>query len=125
VREGDTVARVGGDEFVLIIEPWNRDDRLAPVTVTVAELDRSAVVDVAERVVEAMRAPVVVDGVEHQVTIGVGISYPSTKGLDGSGAIRAAEVVEEADAAMYRAKHEGKNRVAVFAEGVDGDLIHH
>jgi diguanylate cyclase (GGDEF)-like protein/PAS domain S-box-containing protein len=125
VREGDTVARVGGDEFVLIIEPWNRDDRLAPVSVTVAELDRSAVVDVAERVVEAMRAPVVVDGVEYQVTISVGISYPPTRGLDGSGATRAAEVVEEADAAMYRAKHEGKNRVVVFAEAVDGALIHH
>jgi diguanylate cyclase (GGDEF)-like protein/PAS domain S-box-containing protein len=125
VREGDTVSRVGGDEFVLIIEPWNRDDRLAPVTVTVAELDRSAVVDVAERVVEAMRAPVVVDGVDHQVTISVGISYPPTTGLEGSGATRAAGVVEEADAAMYRAKREGKNRVAVFAERLDGALIHH
>jgi len=117
VREGDTVARVGGDEFVLIIEPWNRNDETtapAPAPDDVA-FDRNLALRVADRVVQALRVPITVQGVEHRVTASVGITYPSALALDHAGTMTASDVVEEADAAMYWAKQEGKNRVEVFA----------
>ena len=49
------------------------------------------------------------------MTASVGITYPSTLALDHPGTMTATHVVEEADAAMYWAKQEGKNRVEVFA----------
>ncbi len=117
VREGDTVARVGGDEFVLVIEPWNRNDETAapePSPTDVA-FDRNLALRVADRVVQALRVPITVQGVEHRVTVSVGITYPSALALDHAGTMTASDVVEEADAAMYWAKEEGKNRVEVFA----------
>ncbi len=115
LREGDTVARVGGDEFVLVVEPWNRVDRgtrLAHGRDTV--FDRNLSLRVADRVVQALRVPITVQGVEHRVTASVGITYPAVLALDHPG-MTASDVVEEADAAMYWAKQEGKNRVEVFA----------
>ena len=116
LRDGDTVARVGGDEFVLVIEPWNRADggRLFDTGPDIA-VDRNLALRVADRVVQALRAPIVVQGVEHRITASVGITYPSVVALDHPDALTAADVVEEADAAMYWAKEEGKNRVEVFA----------
>jgi diguanylate cyclase (GGDEF)-like protein len=116
VRQGDTVARVGGDEFVLVIEPWNRADAVPRLDVGPdTTVDRTLALNVADRVVGVLRAPIVVHGVEHRVTASVGITYPSALALDHPGTMTATHVVEEADAAMYWAKQEGKNRVEVFA----------
>jgi diguanylate cyclase (GGDEF)-like protein/PAS domain S-box-containing protein len=114
LRQGDTVARVGGDEFVLVIEPWNRsqgDDGPEP--------DRpSFSLKAARRVVEAMRAPFTVQGESYTITISIGIAYSSTPSSssatpDGTTVTNATDVLGEADAAMYRAKRQGKNRVEV------------
>ena len=116
VRQGDTVARVGGDEFVLVIEPWNRADVAPPLDdAPDTTFDRTLALKVADRVVGVLQAPIVVHGVEHRVTASVGITYPSALALDHPGTMTATHVVEEADAAMYWAKQEGKNRVEVFA----------
>jgi len=117
VRDGDTVARVGGDEFVLVIEPWNRAD---------ADSDRGSekggIVDdeglalrVAERVITALRVPITAGRVRHHVTVSVGITYPSRALRKGVAGQSAGRCIEEADEAMYRAKHQGKNCFAVFA----------
>jgi len=116
LREGDTVARVGGDEFVLVIEPWNRaDGGLQTTDGPDTAFDRNLALRVADRVVQALRAPIAVQGVEHRITASVGITYPLVVAADHPDAMSASDVVREADAAMYWAKEEGKNRVEVFA----------
>lgn len=118
VREGDTVARVGGDEFVLIVEPWNRGDGRDDPGPAV---DRTLALKVADRIVASLRAPISVHGLDHEVTVSVGVTYPSLMALHGRGGLNASDVVEEADAAMYWAKQEGKNRVGVFASDLSHD----
>jgi diguanylate cyclase (GGDEF)-like protein/PAS domain S-box-containing protein len=118
LREGDTVARVGGDEFVLLVEPWNRAD-------TEDGIGAEGGINhnwrrcgrVAERVVNAMREPITVHGVSHEITVSIGVTYPSMAAPDSCSSTRANDVVEEADVAMYLAKRRGKDRFEVFAPG--------
>jgi diguanylate cyclase (GGDEF)-like protein/PAS domain S-box-containing protein len=109
VREGDTVARVGGDEFVLIVEPWGRAVRHDDMSQDI-DRGRDLTFTLADRVVRAIREPFIVHGVTHEISVSIGVSYPS-----GADMARASDVIEEADAAMYLAKRQGKNRVEVFA----------
>lgn len=88
VRESDTVARMGGDEFSIILGNLSlRDD---------ARL-------VAEKIIDGLSAPVMLDGRECRVGASIGISfYPG----DGE----SSEILlTRADGAMYRAKDKGKN----------------
>jgi diguanylate cyclase (GGDEF)-like protein/PAS domain S-box-containing protein len=89
LRESDTVARFGGDEFV-ILEP------------VVDGPGDSA--DLARKLHNALQHPVTVEGVEHNVHASIGIAlYPAdAKTID--------ELMELADQALYRAKREGRNR---------------
>jgi diguanylate cyclase (GGDEF)-like protein/PAS domain S-box-containing protein len=113
VRHGDTVARVGGDEFVLVIEPWSRARSHGDKSDAVD--DKVLALQVADRVVTALRVPITVGGVRHQVTVSVGVTYPTLRPRNGAATSSAQTFIEEADEAMYRAKRQGKNRVAVFA----------
>jgi diguanylate cyclase (GGDEF)-like protein/PAS domain S-box-containing protein len=89
LRESDTVARFGGDEFV-ILEP------------VVDGPSDSA--DLARKLLTALQKPVVVAGIEHDVRVSIGIAlYPGdATTIDG--------LMEAADQALYRAKREGRNR---------------
>ena len=93
VRSEDLVARVGGDEFVVVLN----------------DSTSTSAVEVAERIVTALREPVVVDGREIVIHGSVGVCTPS------STAYNVHSLVADADTAMYRAKHAGGNRVAVFS----------
>jgi diguanylate cyclase (GGDEF)-like protein len=98
VRSIDTVARFGGDEFVLVIGPSSPPADAA---------------DVANRVNVALRQPILVDKVELHVSSSIGIaSYPA----DGRSAER---LIAHADAAMYCAKQQGRNNYQYFAPGMD------
>jgi diguanylate cyclase (GGDEF)-like protein/PAS domain S-box-containing protein len=117
LREGDTVARVGGDEFVLIVEPWNRPDSEVSAGVRGAASAGALGVEVAQRVIRAMNVPFTINGVDFGVTVSVGVTYGTLTTSDATGEERASEIIAEADEAMYRAKHEGKNQIRVY--GVD------
>jgi diguanylate cyclase (GGDEF)-like protein len=91
LREHDTVARIGGDEFVVIVEPWQREGALGQVDA------RSLAVTLAQRLAAELRQPTAVDGVEHVVTASIGITYAGVAAAHGD------DVLRHTDAAMYRA----------------------
>ncbi len=97
VRDGDSVARLGGDEFVVLLE--NIDD----------EAD---VVKLAERLVERVSAEVLIDGRALRVGASVGVAFCR------DGYVDADRLLQEADAAAYRAKNAGRGRVDVFDDGL-------
>jgi diguanylate cyclase (GGDEF)-like protein len=113
LREHDTVARVGGDEFVVLLEPWDRTD---PASARAAQgaPDRDLAVDVARRLVDALSQPLTYDGEEHLVSVSIGIA-----GLRAGQAGRAPvamvaeQLLDDADAAMYRAKSRTTDRIEV------------
>jgi diguanylate cyclase (GGDEF)-like protein len=93
IRVGDTLARFGGDEFVVVCDK-----------VTTAEVDR-----LGERITAAVGAPFDLNGREVFVTASVGIAVV---GPDES----AVTVLQNADVAMYRAKSRGRARSVTFDE---------
>lgn len=87
-RKADAVARMGGDEFVVLLDnPAHRDD----------------IINIAEKLLSSVRSPIVFGGQELQVGFSIGISqYPD----DGQ---TVAELMARADHAMYEAKAAGRN----------------
>lgn len=95
VRESDTVARVGGDEFVLLLP------------VIEAAVDASAV---ARKIHDALRAPFTLSqGQNVDMSASTGIAVYPEHGSDGT------ELTQHADAAMYEAKAGGRDRFVVYA----------
>lgn len=102
VREGDSLARVGGDEF----------------TVLLPEISAHEDADfVARRVLEASRKPLALAGHEFSVTASIGIAMFPGHGEDATALLR------NADAAMYRAKEEGGNTFKVFEPVMNARLL--
>jgi diguanylate cyclase (GGDEF)-like protein/PAS domain S-box-containing protein len=127
LREGDTVARVGGDEFVIVVEPWDRvidvtGARDAESLAHSAECDQELAVLVAERVAAALRRPVQVNQTEHVVSASIGITHAGPT-VDGSvREFTADQLLRDADAAMFRAKNQGRDRFEIFEQGMSVDL---
>lgn len=92
VREGDTVARVGGDEFVVLCE---------------SIADQDAVVEVADRLVGALADPLAVEGRVEVLGVSIGIALLGR--ADASGEVSVEQIMSVADRAMYRAKARGKS----------------
>jgi diguanylate cyclase (GGDEF)-like protein len=95
LRPMDTVARFGGDEFTFLFEDLTSERE---------------VVLIADRICQAARQPISIDGVELSVTVSVGIAMVADPGVSPE------TVLREADAAMYRAKEQGRSRYELFDE---------
>jgi diguanylate cyclase (GGDEF)-like protein/PAS domain S-box-containing protein len=94
VRKHDTVARISGDEFVIVLEGIP---------------DAQAAAHVAEKILESLVTPMQLEGNEATVSTSIGISlYPH----DGSDS---ASLLKNADTAMYHAKSEGRNNFQFYA----------
>ena len=95
VRGSDTVARIGGDEFVVIAGDLDRGDGAAMI---------------AEKVADMVQLPIPIErGAPWKITCSIGISvFPEDAQTSG-------ELLAQADAAMYRAKSGTERRYAYFA----------
>ena len=94
IRTSDTAARFGGDEFVVLLEDLDSTD---------------TAVEVAERILEDLRQPLMVAGKALALRGSIGISI-----LEPSSAAGADELIRDADAAMYIAKRDGKGGYRLF-----------
>lgn len=94
LREGDTVARVGGDEFVVVLS----DVRTPAICMSLVR-----------RLIAAIDRPAEVGGLDLHVTSSVGVTfYPQREPVE------AEQLLRQADQAMYQAKLAGRNRFQVF-----------
>jgi diguanylate cyclase (GGDEF)-like protein len=98
LREGDSVARVGGDEYVLLL-PRVSDARQAFLA--------------AQRVMTGLREPWDLNGKEFRVTASIGIAMFPGDGSDSETLMR------NADTAMYRAKEDGRDSIRRFESSMD------
>ncbi len=96
-REGDTSGRVGGDEFMVLVEEI---------------VEAEAVTALAERVIEAIKRPFSIDDQELTVTGSLGIAVYPVDGRDPQ------TLIGNADIAMYRAKDLGPGRVQFYSHGM-------
>jgi diguanylate cyclase (GGDEF)-like protein len=101
LREGDSLARIGGDEFVAVLADLSSVEDCEPVL---------------ERLLLAASAPVKVGNVELKVSASIGVTlYPQDN-------VSADQLMRHADQAMYVAKESGKNRYHLF-DTVQDDAI--
>ena len=94
IRSGDTAARLGGDEFAILLEDLS---------------DPADAVLAAENLRAALRMPFLIAGRTLTVTATLGVSTSSGEGA-------AADIVRNADVALYEGKAAGKDRSAVFTD---------
>ncbi|PZS29953.1 MAG: hypothetical protein DLM59_11900 [Pseudonocardiales bacterium] len=101
LRDSDTAARIGGDEFAILVEalPDPRGPR-----------------QLADRILEVFGPTFAVDGRDVHMAVSIGIAY--AKG-DGTGE----DLLHQADTAMYRAKARGKGRAEVFEPSMQSEIL--
>ncbi|HXP38351.1 MAG TPA: EAL domain-containing protein [Solirubrobacteraceae bacterium] len=104
MRDSDTVARLGGDEFVILGEEIETDEEALAL---------------ADRVVQTLKEPFQVGGVEVSMPASVGVSITHDGDTDPESMLR------EADVAMYRAKGAGGRRPEMFDESLRRELTAH
>jgi len=102
LREGDTVTRIGGDEFTILVPHLQHPD--------------DAIV-VARKVREALKHPIEIDGREFYVSTSIGISLYPNDGEDANTLLR------NADAAMYRAKAQGRDTFRLYAPAMNAKAL--
>ena len=105
LRDGDTLARMGGDEFVVVLA--NLDDL-------------SANAPILNRLLAAVAQPIAFGDAMLQVSASIGVTlFPQVADVDAD------QLLRQADQAMYQAKLAGKNRCHVFDSTLDSDIRDH
>jgi len=100
LRQGDTVARFGGDEFVVLLPELSIDLAAAA----------SSALSVGEKLRVALEEPTHIDGQIYHITASIGVSLFPKQGESVE------DLIREADIAMYRAKEGGRNMLVCFEQ---------
>ncbi len=98
LSEEDTLSRIGGDEFVVLIARLGND--LAKATDTAMAT--------AEKIRQALERPITIDDQEYTISGSIGVTLLPINGGTAD------DLLREADTAMYRAKSTGRNRIVLF-----------
>lgn len=103
VRENDTVSRIGGDEFTILL----------------TDIDSSHNVRiVAEKILRSLSRPFTVNGQEISTTVSIGITMTPEDSIDPN------TLMKNADLAMYKAKELGRNNFQFFSEEMNTAILH-
>jgi diguanylate cyclase (GGDEF)-like protein len=98
LRDEDVAARLGGDEFVVLLAPEQQSREQA----------MEQALNVANKICQQVRQPYRLQRCEHIITTSIGVTiYPDVED-------QAADLLKQADAAMYRAKAAGRNSIAFY-----------
>ena len=97
IRKPDLIARLGGDEFAIVLENIK---------------DKEYVTQVADRIIRSFNAPMRIAGKELFTSASIGITIVEERYS------KPEDLLRDADVAMYRAKASGRNRYAIFDEGL-------
>lgn len=106
VDDDDTVARMGGDEFTLLLQP--RPTR---------EIALNRAIHVAEQILASLVKPFVLEGREFFVTASIGIALSPQDGNELS------QLMKNADTAMYHAKERGKNNFQFYQADMNASAL--
>jgi diguanylate cyclase (GGDEF)-like protein/PAS domain S-box-containing protein len=93
LREGDTLARIGGDEFIAVMIDLEKLEDSEPML---------------ERLLKSAAYPIIINGIEMQVSASIGVAFYPQDGVTSD------QLMRRADQAMYAAKQAGKNRYHHF-----------
>lgn len=107
VREGDTVSRMGGDEFVILL----------PDCGEISSGIASGAVSVAEKIQASLARSVHLSGHEVSITSSIGIALYPADALNGT------DLVKHADIAMYHAKSQGRNNFQFYTVEMNEALM--
>ena len=102
LRDTDTIARIGGDEFTIILSNINNPTDAGQI---------------ARNLISAMAPPFIITGQTNFVGASVGIAIYPTDGNDVD------EMMKKADTAMYRAKELGRNTYTFFTEDMNSEAL--
>ncbi|OYY92147.1 MAG: GGDEF domain-containing protein, partial [Methylophilales bacterium 16-45-7] len=106
VRETDTVARFGGDEFVVMLEELSEDSAIAT-----QEVER-----ITSQILKQLNAPYQLSDSEYVSTPSIGVAMFGEHGMSHD------ELLKHADIAMYQAKKSGRNIVRMFDFDMRSDV---
>lgn len=110
-RPSDVVARIGGDEFVVLCD---------------GGIDEHTALDLAERIRHSLSGRIMVNGIEVELSISVGVAVGLPAHMDGvSGQEAAVELLRNADIAMYQAKRRGRSRSELYTDAMRAESRSH
>jgi diguanylate cyclase (GGDEF)-like protein/PAS domain S-box-containing protein len=100
IREGDTLSRIGGDEFVILLE----------------QVDTMDVINIAQKVLDSLSESLIIEENKYFISASMGIAFFPDDALDGE------SLFKHADTAMYKAKEQGKNNYCFFTSEMNKEV---